>query len=206
MDESSNDNFEYVFQLTKLLSTECRANRLERDKLEHLFKRLAKQSYVSYEQLSDDLSSKNKESFDLISTPSEEDRLIVQNYGLLKQIELQEYTNNKVWLLINEINEHLSSMRNFVIERKLAASKDVSNFVEEKFTMNGQRLDMSYEVLRNEVDTTREKSELVAQEFEHLINEIDWGLVPKDSKNFLKLESKLKILEHNYGISTGSLI
>ncbi|GAV49418.1 hypothetical protein ZYGR_0P00610 [Zygosaccharomyces rouxii] len=201
MDGSSSDNFEYILQLTKILSAECRANRQERDKVEHLFKRLAKQSYVNYEQLSGNVSPRKKELFDKISTPTEEDQLIMQNYELVKQIELQEYMNNKVWLLINEINEHLSSIRNFVIERKLAASKDVTNFIDEKFTVNGQRLDMSCQVLRNEINVSKRKSELVIQEFKHLVQEIDWNLVPKNSKDFIKFQSKLKMLENRYNIS-----
>ncbi|CAR30759.1 ZYRO0E01540p [Zygosaccharomyces rouxii] len=201
MDGSSSDNFEYILQLTKILSAECRANRQERDKVEHLFKRLAKQSYVNYEQLSGNVSPRKKELFDKISTPTEEDQLIMQNYELVKQIELQEYMNNKVWLLINEINEHLSSIRNFVIERKLAASKDVTNFIDEKFTVNGQRLDMSCQVLRNEINVSKGKSELVIQEFKHLVQEIDWNLVPKNSKDFIKFQSKLKMLENRYNIS-----
>ncbi|GAV54327.1 hypothetical protein ZYGR_0AL00590 [Zygosaccharomyces rouxii] len=200
MDGSSSDNFDYILQLTKILSAECRANRQERDKVEHLFKRLAKQSYVNYEQLSGNVSPRKKELFNKLSTPTEEDQLIRQNYELLKQIELQEYMNNKVWLLINEINEHLSSIKNFVIERKLAASKDVTNFIDEKFTMNGQRLDMSCQVLRNELNVSKEKSELVIQEFKNLIQEIDWHMVPKNSKNFIKFQSKLKILKNRYDI------
>ncbi|GCF01000.1 hypothetical protein ZYGM_000866 [Zygosaccharomyces mellis] len=201
MDGSSSDNFEYILQLTKILSAECRANRQERDKVEHLFKRLAKQSYVSYEQLSGDVAPGKKELFRKLSNPTEEDQLIRQNYELLKQIELQEYMNNKVWLLINEINEHLSSIKNFVIERKLAASKDVMNFIDEKFTVNGQRLDMSCQALRNQLHVSKEKSEMVLQEFKSLIQGIEWHLVPKNSNNFIKFQSKLRILENRYDIS-----
>lgn len=201
MDGSSSDNFEYILQLTKILSAECRANRQERDKVEHLFKRLAKQSYVSYEQLSGDVAPGKKELFRKLSNPTEEDQLIRQNYELLKQIELQEYMNNKVWLLINEINEHLSSIKNFVIERKLAASKDVMNFIDEKFTVNGQRLDMSCQALQNQLHVSKEKSEMVLQEFKSLIQGIEWHLVPKNSNNFIKFQSKLRILENRYDIS-----
>lgn len=201
MDGSSSDNFEYILQLTKILSAECRANRQERDRVEQLFKRLAKQSYVSYEQLSGDVAPGKKELFEKLSNPTEEDQLIRQNYELLKQIELQEYMNNKVWLLINEINEHLSSIKNFVIERKLAASKDVMNFIDEKFTVNGQRLDMSCQALRNQLHVSKEKSEMVLQEFKSLIQGIEWNLVPKDSSNFIKFQSKLRILKNRYDIS-----
>lgn len=201
MDGSSSDNFEYILQLTKILSAECRANRQERDRVEQLFKRLAKQSYVSYEQLSGDVAPGKKELFEKLSNPTEEDQLIRQNYELLKQIELQEYMNNKVWLLINEINEHLSSIKNFVIERKLAASKDVMNFIDEKFTVNGQRLDMSCQALRNQLHVSKEKSEMVLQEFKSLIQGIEWNLVPKDSNNFIKFQSKLRILKNRYDIS-----
>lgn len=201
MDGSSSDNFEYILQLTKILSAECRANRQERDRVEQLFKRLAKQSYVSYEQLSGDVAPGKKELFEKLSNPTEEDQLIRQNYELLKQIELQEYMNNKVWLLINEINEHLSSIKNFVIERKLAASKDVMNFIDEKFTVNGQRLDMSCQALQNQLHVSKEKSEMVLQEFKSLIQGIEWNLVPKDSNNFIKFQSKLRILKNRYDIS-----
>lgn len=201
MDGTSSDNFEYILQLTKILSVECRANRQERDKIEHLFKRLAKQSYLNYEQLNGRVSPRKKELFDKLSTPTEEDVLIRQNYELLKQIELQEYMNNKVWLLINEINGHLSSIKSFVIDRKLAACKDVTNFVDENFTVNGQRLDMSCQVLRNELNVSKERSETVIEVFKSLIQEIDWKLVPKNSKSFINFQSKLKILENRYNVS-----
>ncbi|AQZ11156.1 FAR3 (YMR052W) [Zygosaccharomyces parabailii] len=200
MDGSSSDNFEYILQLTKILSAECRANRQERDKVEHLFKRLAKQSYVGYEHLSGNVTPKSRELFNKIATPTEEDKLIKENYDLLKQIELQEYMNNKFWLLINEINEHLSSIRNFMIERKLSGSQDTANFIDEEFTMNCQRLDMSTDVLKRELNVTKEKSALVEQELKQLLEQIDWSEVPKNSREYINLHEQIQVLKNRYAV------
>lgn len=205
MDGSSSDNFEYILQLTKILSAECRANRQERDKVEHLFKRLAKQSYVGYEQLSGNVSPKNRDLFNKIAAPTQEDKLIKKNYELLKHIELQEYMNSKFWLLINEINEHLSSIRNFVIERKVSGSQATANFIDEKFTMNGQRLEMSTNVLKGNLEVTREKSKLVEEELKYLVGQIDWDEVPKDSRDYLAFKKKLQILKERYNVQINAL-
>lgn len=205
MDGSSSDNFEYILQLTKILSAECRANRQERDKVEHLFKRLAKQSYVGYEQLSGNVSPKNRDLFNKIAAPTQEDKLIKKNYELLKHIELQEYMNSKFWLLINEINEHLSSIRNFVIERKVSGSQATANFIDEKFTMNGQRLEMSTNVLKGNLEVTREKSKLVEEELKYLVGQIDWDEVPKDSRDYLAFQKKLQILKERYNVQINAL-
>ena len=52
MNGGGNDNFDYLLQLTKALTTECRVNRQETDRIELLLKRLAKQSGISYDRLS----------------------------------------------------------------------------------------------------------------------------------------------------------
>ena len=138
--------------------------------------------------------------FNKIATPTEEDKLIKENYDLLKQIELQEYMNNKFWLLINEINEHLSSIRNFMIERKLSGSQDTANFIDEKFTMNCQRLDMSTDVLKRELNVTKEKSALVEQELKQLLEQIDWSEVPKNSREYINLHEQIQVLKNRYAV------
>lgn len=52
MNSGGSDSFDYLLQLTKALSAECRANRQETDRIELLLKRLAKQSGISYDNLS----------------------------------------------------------------------------------------------------------------------------------------------------------
>ncbi|CCK70939.1 Far3p KNAG_0F02770 [Huiozyma naganishii CBS 8797] len=131
MNELSGDNFEYLLQLTKVLANECRQTRQETDKIELLFKRVAKQSAISYEDLSAKVPTETLESYEKLSTPNTIDQLINENYALLYKIEQRDYINAKIFALINNINDHLASIKNFVIEQKFTREQDLENFVYE---------------------------------------------------------------------------
>lgn len=198
--DSSSDNFGYLFQLTKILSSECRANRQERDKIENLLRRLANQTGISYEQLSENVSPKTQETYDKLSTPSEADKLTMENYNLIYQIELQEYMNHKIWALINEIIEHLNSIKSFVIETRLTGYQNIDHYTDEKFDIKTERLDTNRRSLELTKEFTNEKLEVVTNELKSLMEQINWENIPKDSKEYKKLLEKTSILEAVYGI------
>ncbi|QLG71761.1 hypothetical protein HG535_0C01100 [Zygotorulaspora mrakii] len=196
----SSDNFEYIFQLTKVLSSECRANRQEREKLEILLKRLAKQSGVSYDQLSENVELQTLDAYNLMAQPDEATHLMTENYELLYQIELQEYINRKILALTSEIAEHLNSIRCFVIERKLTGSQNIDNYLEENITARKDRLHSNIESLRQSKRSTEEKLEIICQELTSQIHEIDWDSVPRNSEIYKSFKERIALLEVNYGL------
>lgn len=133
------DNFEYLYQLTKNLSESSRASRQETDKIELLLKRVAKQSVISYEQLSKDVSLDVKRKYnDALLHEAGRDkgegeirRLINENYRLLYEIEQEEYMNKKFLSMIENVEEQLQSIKNYIIELKLTREQDFENFIYE---------------------------------------------------------------------------
>lgn len=133
------DNFEYLYQLTKNLSESSRASRQETDKIELLLKRVAKQSVISYEQLSKDVSLDVKRKYkDALLHGAGRDkgegeirRLINENYRLLYEIEQEEYMNKKFLSMIENVEEQLQSIKNYIIELKLTREQDFENFIYE---------------------------------------------------------------------------
>ena len=133
------DNFEYLYQLTKNLSESSRASRQETDKIELLLKRVAKQSVISYEQLSKDVSLDVKRKYkDALLHGAGRDkgegeiqRLINENYRLIYEIEQEEYMNKKFLSMIENVEEQLQSIKNYIIELKLTREQDFDNFIYE---------------------------------------------------------------------------
>lgn len=131
------DNFDYLYELTKKLSESSRASRQETDKIELLLKRVAKQSIISYEQLSKDVSLDVKRSFkDTMLHGVNNDRandkiqkLIKKNYRLIYEIEQEEYFNKKFFSMVGNVEEQLQSIKNYIIELKLMREQDTENFI-----------------------------------------------------------------------------
>lgn len=131
------DNFDYLYELTKNLSESSRASRQETDKIELLLKRVAKQSIISYEQLSKDVSLDVKRSFkDTMLHGVNNDRandkiqkLIKKNYRLIYEIEQEEYFNKKFFSMVGNVEEQLQSIKNYIIELKLMREQDTENFI-----------------------------------------------------------------------------
>ncbi|KAK5782492.1 Far3p PWA37_000570 [Arxiozyma heterogenica] len=133
------DSFEYLYQLTKTLSESSRASRQETDKIELLLKRVAKQSIISYEQLSKDVALDVKRKHNnTVLTGEQQDReeneiqkLIKENYRLIYEIEQEEYLNKKFMSMIENVEEQLQSIKNYIIELKLTREQDIENFIYE---------------------------------------------------------------------------
>lgn len=198
--DSNSGNFEYVLQLTKVLSSESRANRQESDKIESILRRLAKQSGVLYDDLSDGVSKGAQDSYDRLSAPKLADRLINENYELIYQIEFQEYVNQKIWGLINDIIEHLSSIRGFVLERKLTGLQNVDFYVQDKFDSKIYRLEESAKSLKCAKESTQEKLNLLYSDLRHLIGQINWEAISKSSREYKRIFEALNQLKNSYGV------
>lgn len=133
------DSFEYLHQLTKALSESSRASRQETDKIELLLKRVAKQSIISYEQLSSNVDLDVKRRYKnnvtherhLDRGEKEIQRLIKDNYRLIYEIEQEEYLNKKFLSMIENVEEQLQSIKNYIIEVKLTREQDIENFIYE---------------------------------------------------------------------------
>lgn len=200
MSEDTNDNFQYILQLTKLLTVECRSTRQETDKIELLLKRVAKQSAISYERLSKDIPDENRTNFEILDTPSDINELIKENYNLLYQIEQQRYINNKVALLIRNIVEHFTSIKNLIPDQKMTREQDLENFIYENF--ESQSI-----ILESSIKTLKQKKEISSANLNHIIStlrktcqEIDWSLIPKDLKEYKQLIEQIYKLDSTYNI------
>lgn len=64
------------------------------------------------------------------------------------EIEQQEYINKRIIALVNSINEHLISIRNFIIEQKLARDQNNEIYMHENFTVRENLLKNSTELLK----------------------------------------------------------
>lgn len=193
-------NFEYVLQLTKVLSSESRANRQESDKIESILRRLAKQSGVSYDQLSDGVSQSTQDAYNRMAVPSLADQLIAENYELIYQIELQEYINHKIWALINEIIEHLGSIRGFIIESKLTGTQNVDFYLQDKFDSKLHLLEESSKNLQSAKQLTQEKLSTLYEDLRNIMNEINWEAIPRDSRGYKRISNVLSYLKNSYGV------
>lgn len=198
--DSSSDNFDYVFQLTKVLGSQCRASRQESDKIESILRRLAKQSGLSYDQLSGKVSPSTQQKYDETSAPDLTDKLILENYNLIYQIELQEYLNHRIWNLIQEILEHLNSIRGFVIERKMTGTQTINYYIQEKFDSTLEQLKGSQKTLQETKSITREKLTAVYDEVRAVMNQINWDRIPSASKERDRILELLSRLKESYGV------
>ncbi|KOG97394.1 Far3p [Saccharomyces eubayanus] len=202
MNSAGNDSFEYLLQLTKTLTAECRSNRQETDRIELLLKRLAKQSGISYDKLSRNIIPdqwKDNET-QTVSTPSESQLLIYDNFKLIYEIEKQEYFNGKINALISNINEHFSYIKNFIDEQNVIRGRDVAVFASDKLDERNINLQQNYNLLKTENEETKKKLNTVIEQFETLLKEIDWESIPKDSRHYTRFQKQLEYLQNAYQI------
>lgn len=160
MNSGGSDSFDYLLQLTKALSAECRANRQETDRIELLLKRLAKQSGISYDNLSKNIipDSWKDNASQKASPPTEAQKLISENFKLIYEIEKQEYFNTKAVALINNINEHFSYIKNFIDEQNAIRERNIATFTSEKLNERNKSLQQNYESLKTENEETKKKN------------------------------------------------
>ncbi|CAI4670256.1 AMM_1a_G0040880.mRNA.1.CDS.1 [Saccharomyces cerevisiae] len=202
MNSGGNDSFDYLLQLTKALSAECRANRQETDRIELLLKRLAKQSGISYDNLSKNIipDSWKDNASQKASPPTEAQKLISENFKLIYEIEKQEYFNTKAVALINNINEHFSYIKNFIDEQNAIRERNIATFTSEKLDERNKSLQQNYESLKTENEETKKKLHSIIKQFEKLLKEVDWDRISKDSRDYSRFKKQLEYLQDTYQV------
>ncbi|CCD23023.1 Far3p NDAI_0A08700 [Naumovozyma dairenensis CBS 421] len=201
MDSNSvNDNFDYLLQLTKVLTSECRSSRAATDRIESLLKRVATQSNIPYDTLSKATGKRNNSEDNTTTTDvlNEKEQLILENYKLIYMIEQEEYLKKKLWELIKNINDHILSVKNFIIQQKLDKIEDFDNFMFENFDSLEINFFNNIQILENSNGITKGKIALIVNEFKENYKEIDWNLIPKDSKYYANLHWKISQFESMY--------
>ena len=116
--EGSGDSFEYLLQLMKTLSAQSWSTRQQTEKVEQTLKRLAKQNQISFTENCKPPDEEAIKSLEELGGQTEEDLLVDENYRLMYQIQQQEYIHSKICLLIQQVNEMIASIKNFVVEQK----------------------------------------------------------------------------------------
>ncbi|AJP40753.1 AHL_G0041140.mRNA.1.CDS.1 [Saccharomyces cerevisiae] len=202
MNSGGTDSFDYLLQLTKVLIAECRANRQETDRIELLLKRLAKQSGISYDNLSKNIipDSWKDNASQKASPPTEAQKLISENFKLIYEIEKQEYFNTKAVALINNINEHFSYIKNFIDEQNAIRERNIATFTSEKLDERNKSLQQNYESLKTENEETKKKMHSIIKQFEKLLKEVDWDRISKDSRDYSRFKKQLEYLQDTYQV------
>lgn len=202
MEEDNEGNFSQILQLLKQLDNENRSTRQETDKIEILLKRVAQQSSISYEKLSNTVTETTRRQHNVeTTTASKEEALINANYRLLFEIEQQDYLNKKIYGLITTINDHLSSIKNFIIEQKLTRKQDMDNFIYEMVQAKQIILENNYEKLKTKNQISHDNVQIVIGKFRQVYQEIDWDLIPKDNKDYIALHILMDQFREQHGIS-----
>ncbi|CAB4256374.1 similar to Saccharomyces cerevisiae YMR052W FAR3 Protein involved in recovery from cell cycle arrest in response to pheromone, in a Far1p-independent pathway [Maudiozyma barnettii] len=200
MNETANDNFQYISQLMGVLASESRSNRQETDKIELLLKRVAKQSSISYEKLGEEVTSETLDNYEKLSIPTKMDTLINENYDLLYQIEQQRFVNNKISILIQSIMEHFVSIKNFIKEQKFMREQDLDNFIYENFESQAVILNSHIDILREKKDISGKNLSRIIAQLESMFKNIDWSLISKDKHEFKLLLSQIQNLDESFNI------
>ncbi|EDO15732.1 hypothetical protein Kpol_1073p20 [Vanderwaltozyma polyspora DSM 70294] len=199
MEPNSSDNFEYVLQLTRILSTECRSSRQQTEHINHILSKVAKLSGVSYEQYSEGVDKTTQERYDAISGKSEIETLVSENYNLIYKIEQQDYMNKKVWTLINHVNEHINSIRIFLKEQKLLKTTKYKDILNEKIVIQENIVDQNTQVLMKSKDSMVLKINEVLQKLSIVLKEIDFTKIEQNS-DYFKFKESLIFLKNNFEV------
>ncbi|CAL9735619.1 factor arrest protein 3 [Monosporozyma servazzii] len=202
----STDNFEYLYQLTRNLSDESRTTRDETDKIELLLKRVAKQSSISYKQLSSVVKPETLQSYKNEKNEKDEvQQLIEDNYRLIYEIEQEEYLNKKFLLMIENIKEQLQSIKNYIIEIKLTREQDLENFLYENITSKSKIIESNVKELKlkNQLSDERIDTEVIGK-FKVLYRELKANSLLQQHRSpslIAALEDEIDEIEQLYNIS-----
>lgn len=200
MEDIGNDNFDNILQLSKILTSESRSSRQETDRIELLLKRVAKQSAISYEGLSTDIPQETADAYDTLSRPSEAEKLIRENYNLLYHIEQQEYIEKKVHALIKNINQHIFSIKNVLIDQRISREQDLENFMYENIEAKGKIIQASIEKLSKKNELISDKLNSIIVAFRDVYTHINWSLIPQNTNEYIKFSEKIAYIESTYDI------
>ncbi|AMD20880.1 HDR138Wp [Eremothecium sinecaudum] len=199
--DNFSDNFDYILQLTKSLSLQCWNNRQETSKIEQLLKRLAKQSLIPYEQYIAEPTPEARKEYEKLSELTEEERLVTENYKLIYHIQQQEYLNTKLWTLITQINELLISIRTFIVEQKSVRPENESEFLQNNVISSTSKVADNRQALLLAKEHSKETLNLLLAELKVTCSEIDWERIPRESREFERLRSRLTKIEKMHNIT-----
>ncbi|SCU96478.1 LANO_0E13608g1_1 [Lachancea nothofagi CBS 11611] len=195
--EHSGDSFEYLLHLTKVLSTECRTTRQGTERIEHSVKRLAKISQVSYEELSKTPEPEVWQKYRVLSAENEKDRLIRENYAIIYQIERQEYVCRRIWALIDQIEDLLESIKQFVVEQRAHRVRTESQFVESVVQSRIAVVQANSQDLTTSQLSSQTKLNMLVRELREVCDQVDWAQLPA-SRDAHSLHSKLLKAQEKY--------
>ncbi|CCH62539.1 hypothetical protein TBLA_0H02550 [Henningerozyma blattae CBS 6284] len=215
---SNNDNFEYILQITKSLTSECRGSRQETDRIETLIKKLPKNEIKgkdNNDQNNNNTNSKEScnEDETAIQTDDESDnkkdemiqedeidRLIKENYRLIYKVENIEYINKKIWKLISHINDNLVLIKNFIIDENLQRSIKIDNFIFSSIDYPIKELNENMIRLENDNLITQDKIDIVVNKLQECMSHIKIDKV-NDTEEYINIQNDLETLRNNYDIN-----
>ncbi|SCU90257.1 LAMI_0E01288g1_1 [Lachancea mirantina] len=195
--ENSADSFEFVFFLVKTLSSSCRTTRQSSERIEHLVRRVAKLSHASYEDLSREPSEELRERYDALAVETEEERLLRENFSLIYEIEMQEFICERIWSLVDQIEELLRSIKRFALEQKAHRTQKERSFIESVLKQRISGLETSTKTLQTTATVSRNKVESLVNSLKDFTKDIDWDLLAQsqDGRNVLTI---LDAVEYQY--------
>ncbi|CCE65538.1 hypothetical protein TPHA_0L01850 [Tetrapisispora phaffii CBS 4417] len=196
MEPNSADNFECILQLTRFLSSECRSSREQTDNLATLLNRLADQSGIIFEETSGNTPDEELQKYNEIVQKSEEELLIEENYKLLYQIEQQEYINSKIRSLINNIAEHINSIKLFLIEERIIKDNKKVDFIMDPNELDTIR--QSTETLKTSKDILQTKINSALHNLRLILKETNFQNIDKTTFEFRQFQKSIKILNDIY--------
>ncbi|CDO96547.1 unnamed protein product [Kluyveromyces dobzhanskii CBS 2104] len=198
--EGSGDNFEYLLQLVKTLGSQAWATRQQTDKVEQSLKRLAKQNQIKFSEYTKPPSDVTVKQAAQFRTKTKEEELVEENYRLMYQIEQQEYIHSKVCMLIQQIDEMIVSMRNFIVEYKTSAPEKNREFISRSITAQVSALTSGEKQLSGGHTTAQNKLRILTEELVDLFQNVPWHKVANDNLNYVRLKNLIADFEDKYCI------
>ncbi|BAO41485.1 factor arrest protein 3 [Kluyveromyces marxianus DMKU3-1042] len=198
--EGSGDSFEYLLQLTKTLSSQAWSARQQTDKVEQSLKRLAKQHYIPYKEYSKPPTAEALDEFAQIKAKSPEELIVEENYRLMYQIQQQEYIHSKVCLLVQQINEMIVSIRDFIVEYKATAPHKHQEFVAANVANPVQSLSSAQTALEKGHNVANKKVAMLIEELVLACKNVPWNKIEKDDLAYQRFKSLVKDFEDKYNI------
>lgn len=208
MDMNNSDNFDYILQITKALTAECRSSRQETDKIENILKTFTSSINLDSKdkEIEDTSESKNEDDDTKgeTSPPSDYDiakALVKENYNILYEIQQIEYMNKKIWTLISHIMDNLQLIKNFILDQSFNRSKNWNFYNTNLLQKNIYTLEENVVILKTDKEVTEDKIARLQEKFQDVLDLIDWKLIDQETQLFQKFQSSVIYLNNEYGYS-----
>lgn len=133
---------------------------------------------------------KTAESISTTENIDEIHRLVLENYNIIESIQRQDYLNDKLWTLIKAINDHLQSLKGFVIDSYRQREDATQQFVEEHIITECKLLQDSANRLEDSHIVTRQDIDQVISKLIPLVRDIFYSSSSKFENKKLADESQ----------------